>query len=136
MNDFGSQIVSSLLVVKFLEWLKTTGWYQNFATAMPMNNRRVHQIVSAVGAFISALGIHIAFQGTWHDGWHFAGTIPAGPELVQALWAWAQQFMLNQGIFDIVYKQFPSATVTIGNASVTGPADRILPPAVKEGAGV
>jgi hypothetical protein len=128
VREFGSQIVSALIVVKMLELLKNTQWYQHFSTAMPISNRRVHQFVSIAGAFVSALGIHIAVSGSWQNGWRFAGEIPAGPQLFTSFWDWAQQFVLNQGLFDMVYKQFPTATVTVGDRSITGPADRIFPP--------
>jgi hypothetical protein len=130
MHDFGSQAVTALIVVKIIEWMKKTNWYSNFATVMPIDNKWVHRAVSILGALISAVGIHIAFNGDAATGWHFAGTIPPVHTMLEALWDLTQQFVLNEGVFDMVYKT-PVPTTIVH----TVPMPSSLPSSVNQSGG-
>lgn len=108
-----SQLVSAAMVVYGLNTLKRFGWYQQLVAAIPMDDAHIHRVVSALGAFLSAVGIHIAFTGSAEVGWQFAGTIPPLAVLVHALWDWFQQFVMNQVFYDVVMKQPPAPVVRV-----------------------
>lgn len=100
-----SQLVSAAMVVYGLNTLKRFAWYQAFVKALPMDDAHIHRAVSALGAFLSAVGIHIAFTGSAQAGWSFAGTIPPLAILLHGLWDWFQQFVMNQVFYDVVMKE-------------------------------
>ncbi len=97
-----SQLTSAAIVVYLLQWLKKQDWYAKCVTAIPIDDPTVHRLVSALGAFLSAEGVHFAFTGSASAGWHLSATIPPAAVLLHAFWDWAQQFALNQLTYDAV----------------------------------
>lgn len=111
-----SQVTSASMVVYLLQFLKKTSWYPRFAAWLPIADAHVHRLVSIAGAFVSAVGVHIAFTGNATTGWQFAGTIPPLTVLLHAGWDWLQQFALNQLTYDAV-AQKAGVTVVTNQAS-------------------
>lgn len=107
-----SQLTSAAMVVYLLQFLKKTSWYARFATWLPIADAHVHRLVSVMGAFLSAVGVHVAFTGSAAAGWHIAATIPPLTVLLHAAWDWAQQFALNQLTYDAVAQRAGSPTIT------------------------
>jgi hypothetical protein len=106
---FISQLTSAAVVVYLLQFLKKTVWYQRFATRLPIADAHVHRVVSLLGAFISAIGVHIAFTGNAASGWQFAGTIPPLAVVLHSGWDLLQQFALNQLTYDAVAQKAGTA---------------------------
>lgn len=126
-----SQLTSAAIVVYLLQSLKRTGWYTRLAAWMPMKDEHVHRVVSAVGAFLSAEGVHIAFTGDAVAGWHLSATIPPAMVLLHAFWDWAQQFALNQLTYDAVAQR--AGTGKPGELVVTLPSSLPSGPGVQSG---
>jgi hypothetical protein len=110
-------VTSAAVVVYGLQMLKRTGWYANFAQALPIDDAHVHRFVSAIGALLSGVGIHWAATGNADAGWHLAITIPPLMLLLHAVWDWASQFALQQIAYDLVAQK----------AGVTKPIELTLP---------
>lgn len=127
---FISQLTSAAVVVYLLQFLKRTSWYPRFAAWLPMADAHVHRVVSVLGAFVSAVGVHIAFSGNAATGWQFAGTIPPLAVLAHACWDWAQQFALNQLTYDAVAQRAGGLKVgeLVTLPQVAEHADAPLPP--------
>ena len=117
-----SQITSAAMVVYLLQFLKKTAWYPRVAAWLPIADAHVHRLVSLFGAFISAVGVHVAFTGSAAAGWHFAGSIPPIAVLVHSLWDLAQQFALNQLTYDAVAQRAGSKDTvwTVPATAATG----------------
>jgi hypothetical protein len=124
-----SQLTSAAIVVYLLQYLKKTAWYPKFAAAVPMDAAHVHRLVSAAGALLSAVGVHIAFTGDVATGWHFAGTIPPLHEIVHSAWDWAQQFALNQLTYDAVLQRAGTKSIELSSLP-TSPAPTMRLPVV------
>lgn len=127
-----SHLTNSALVVYLLQYLKGTPTYQRFAAWMPMADKKVHVLMSALGAGATSFGMHGAVEGNAALGWHLALTIPPLWMIFHTLWDLAQQLALNQIVFAIAVQQkeaAPVATVPIGlGATVTAPlADATKP---------
>lgn len=116
MNDTVLDHVTSAAVIVYgLNLLKRFGWYQRLATRIPIENANVHRTISAVAAFVTAIGIHVATQGDASTGWHLAITVPPLAVLLHASWDWAQQFGLQQLMFDALsHKLDADAAVEAG----------------------
>ncbi len=128
-----SHVTNSALVVYALQYLKGTAWYQRFAAWLPMEERRVHVLMSAIGAAATGFGMHWAVDGSSIAGYTITLAIPPLWVLLHTIWDWAQQLALNQIIFAIAIQQkeaAPVATVPVGSGiTVTAPV-----PAVNAGA--
>ncbi len=128
-----SHVTNSALVVYLLQYLKGTEWYTRMAQNLPMAERRVHFLVSAIGAFAAALGMHWAVEGSSGAGWSITLAIPPLWALFHAAWDGAQQLALNQIVFAIAVQQKAAAPVltqvVTPKVSVTTPlADKMKEP--------
>lgn len=88
-----SQLTASALVVYTLQALKKAAW-------MPWLTDRTHtlnRLVSALGAALTAVGIHLSFDSTTGTFMATGLTLTA---LGHGLWEWINQFALNQLLFD------------------------------------
>ena len=120
-----SHVTNSALVVYALQYLKGTAWYQRFAAWLPIADRRVHVLMSAVGAFAASVGMHGSFIGAGNtvSGWQLTLSLAIPPlwVVLHAVWDWAQQMALNQLIFAIALQQHAAAPV------VTAPITQKMP---------
>lgn len=120
-----SHLTNSAIVIYSLQFLKGTAAYRKFCAAMPMADRKVHMLMSAIGAFMTAVGMHGAVAGTSASGWQVTLAIPPLWVMFHALWDWAQQMTLNQLAYAIVLQQkeaAPVITIPVGHeATVTAP---------------
>lgn len=120
-----SHLTNSALVVYALEFLKRTRWYRRFAAWLPIEEKKVHVCMSALGAAATGIGMHGAIEGSAVLGWHLSFTIPPLWVILHAAWDWGQQLALNQIVFALAVQQkqaAPVATVPIGDgATVTAP---------------
>ena len=117
-----SHVTNSAIVVYGLQLLKGTTWYRRCADKLPIANAKIHVMVSALGAFATAVGMHGAVTGSATDGWKLALAIPPLWIVLHATWDWAQQMALNQIVFAVAVQQkeaAPALTVPVGNATVT-----------------
>jgi len=112
-----SHFTNSALVVYAIQWLKSTDRYRRFAAALPMADSRVHVLMSAVGAFLTAAGMHGAVVGNMGAGWQITLAIPPLWVLLHAIWDWLQQLMLNQLIFAMTVQQ--KAAAPVGTVQLT-----------------
>ena len=106
-----SHFTNSALIVYLIQWLKGTQRYQRFVTALPIADDRVHVLMSAIGAFATAVGMHGAVKGTSADGWVLTLAIPPLWVILHASWDWAQQMALNQLVFAIAVQRKEAAPV-------------------------
>src|ERR1700685_2089578 len=106
-----SHFTNSALVVAIIQWLKGTARYQRFAAWLPVADAHVHVIMSAIGAFVTAAGMHGTVKGTASDGWMLTLAIPPLWVVLHAAWDWAQQFALNQLVFAIEVQRKEAAPV-------------------------
>lgn len=106
-----SHVTNSALVVYILQYLKGTQLYKRFCAWMPIADKNVHVLMSALGAAGTALGMHGAVKGGSVDGWTLTLMIPPLWVVAHAAWDWAQQFALNQIIFAIAVQQKAAAPV-------------------------
>jgi hypothetical protein len=118
-----SHVTNAALVVYILQYLKRTEWYQRFATALPLANDRVHVGMSALGAFATSVGMHVAVEGNSDAGWHLMLSVPPLWVLAHALWDWAQQMSLNQIVFALAVQRkeaAPVVTTQVRDTCLTG----------------
>lgn len=122
-----SHVTNSALVVYALQYLKGTAWYRRCAAWLPIADKNVHVVMSALGAFATSVGMHATIQGSFASGWHFAGTIPPMWEILHTGWDWGQQFALNQLIFALAVQEkaaAPVVTVPLAHdVTVTAPLE-------------
>ncbi len=127
-----SHVTNSALIVYLLQYLKGTQWYQRFAANLPIADRKVHVLMSALGAAATGLGMHGAIAVTKEGGWILTLAIPPLWLLLHALWDWAQQMALNQIVFALAVQQKAAAPVITVQAtpevSLTAPADTLVKP--------
>jgi hypothetical protein len=120
-----SHLTNSMLVVTLLQYLKGTVWYTRFASALPIADSKVHVVMSGIGAFAAAVGMHGAVKGSSGVGWEIALAIPPLWVLLHSIWDWGQQLALNQLIFAITVQQKKAAPVitevVTPKVSVTAP---------------
>lgn len=120
-----SHVTNSALVVYALQFLKGTATYRRFSAWMPMAESRVHVLMSALGAGMTALGMHGAAKGSSAEGWVLTLMIPPLWVIAHAAWDLAQQMALNQIIFAVAVQQkaaAPVVTVPVGHdVTVTAP---------------
>ncbi len=128
-----SHLTNSALVVYGLQFLKGTTSYRKFAAAMPMADNKVHVLMSALGAFGTAAGMHGAVGGSSLAGWTLTLAIPPLWVVFHGLWDWAQQFALNQIMYSIAVQQKAAAPVV--TAQVT-PEVSVTTPFPKSSVGV
>lgn len=119
-----NHITSAGLVVYGLQMVKSLPWYHRLTAALPWETAMVHRIVSAIAAFVTAIGIHVAVNGSSALGWQLGATIPPVAVLLHGCWDWANQFCLQQLAYDAVVQkagavvapapiQVPPASVTV-----------------------
>ena len=106
-----SHVTNSALVVYALQYFKGTVWYRRFAAALPMAESKVHVLMSAIGAFATAVGMHGAVSGNYGAGWQITLAIPPLWIVLHAFWDWANQMALNQIVFAIAVQQKAAAPV-------------------------
>lgn len=106
-----SHFTNSAMIVYLIQWLKGTQRYQRFAAWLPIADTHVHVVMSALGAFATAIGMHGTVKGTSDDGWMLTLAIPPLWIVLHASWDWAQQFALNQLVFAITVQQKEAAPV-------------------------
>lgn len=123
-----SHLTNSALVVYALQYLKGTAWYSRLATNLPMAEEKVHLLMSALGAFGAAVGMHGAVAGSSGAGWAVTLSVPPLWVLLHSLWDWGQQLALNQIIFAIAVQQKAAAPVITQadtpRVSVTSPLEQ------------
>ena len=122
-----SHFTNSAMIVYLIQWLKGTPRYQRFAAALPIADGRVHVLMSAIGAFATAVGMHGAVKGTSDDGWVLTLAIPPLWIVLHAIWDWAQQLALNQIVFAIAVQRKEAAPVVTAQVTpkiaVTAPLE-------------
>ena len=106
-----SHLTNSALVVLLLQWLKGTAGYQKFAAAMPIASKKVHVLLSVLGAGGSALGMHSAVAGSVGAGYVLTLSIPPLWAVFHAAWDWVQQIALNWLTYVIAVQQRAAAPV-------------------------
>jgi hypothetical protein len=120
-----SHVTNSALIVYLLQFLKRTGWYRRFCAWAPMEEQKVHVLMSAIGAWGTSMGMHGAVAGSSVAGWTLTLAIPPLWVIFHALWDFAQQFALNQIVYAMTLQQkeaAPVGTVQVSPAvSVTAP---------------
>src|ERR1700689_3815449 len=89
-----SHLTNSAMIVYLLQYLKGTDWYRRFAAWMPMEEQKVHVLMSFIGAAATGMGMHGAVEGSSVAGWQIALTIPPLWVMLHALWDTAQQMAL------------------------------------------
>lgn len=117
-----SHVTNAALVVYLLQYLKGTAWYRRCAAWLPIADKNVHVVMSAIGAAATSLGMHGAVTGSVADGWKVALAIPPLWVIAHAAWDWGQQFALNQLTFALAVQQkaaAPVVTVPVGHSDVT-----------------
>ncbi len=126
-----SHVTNSALVVYGLEWLKGTERYQRLCKAVPIADEKISVVMSGLGAWATAIGMHGAIEGSAALGWHLALTIPPLWVIFHAVWDWGQQFALNQIVFAIAVQQkkaAPVLTVPVAkDVTVTAPIEKAAP---------
>ena len=106
-----SHVTNSALIVYLLQYLKGTQWYQRFAHWLPMADTKVHVLMSAIGAFCAAVGMHGTVKGDAGAGYMLTLAIPPLWVVLHATWDWAQQMALNQIVFALAVQQHAAAPV-------------------------
>jgi len=106
-----SHLTNSALIVYLLQYFKRTGWYRRFARWLPMEEQKVHVLMSAVGAFATSIGMHGAAEGSSSIGWTLTLVVPPLWVLFHALWDFMQQMALNQLVFALAVQQHAAAPV-------------------------
>ena len=106
-----SHLTNSALVVLFIQWLKGTARYQRFAAWMPIADKKVHVLLSMIGAGASAFGMHGAVTGSLLAGGVFTFTFPPLWVMLHAGWDWVQQIALNWLTYVIAVQQRAAAPV-------------------------
>jgi hypothetical protein len=126
-----SHLTNSALVVYGLEFLKGTVWYRRLSQALPMAESKVHLLMSAIGAFMTAVGMHGAVSGDSLAGWQLTLAVPPLWILLHAAWDWSQQMALNQIVFALAVQQKAAAPVVTAQVtpklSVTAAAEVLKP---------
>lgn len=122
-----SHFTNSALVVYLIQWLKGTKPYQRFAAWLPIADDHVHVLMSALGAFLTAIGMHGSVKGASTEGWVITLAIPPLWIVLHAAWDWAQQFALNQLVFAIAVQRKEAAPVVTAQVTpkiaVTAPLE-------------
>lgn len=128
-----SHLTNSALVVYALQYLKGTEWYGKLAANLPIADRKVHLLMSALGAFAGAVGMHWAVEGGTDAGWKIAVSIPPLWVVLHGAWDWVQQLALNQLVFAVAVQQKAAAPVmteaVTPRVSVTTPLVNLEPKA-------
>lgn len=100
-DEILSQFTASAMTAYAIEWLKRSQYFP-FITA---ETKTVNRVLSAIGAALTAFGIHTAIEGSSGAGWHVTIAIPSTVLLLHAVWDWAKAFVLNQAVFDGVIQK-------------------------------
>lgn len=102
-----TQLTSSALVVYLIQLLKSAKWFPLLQDGKKWANR----IASIIGAALTALAINYAW--TWDPAtrlFSFSITIPTLTVFLVALFHWAQQFAINELIYQVTANK-PAAPV-------------------------
>lgn len=93
-------LAAGALIMYVQRWMKRFGWYQRFVEAFPAADKRVHQLVAAVGALIAALGIHYTFQGDASSGYQLHVNIPNLTQLAHGGWDFLNVYIFQNLAYD------------------------------------
>jgi hypothetical protein len=124
-------LTSSAFVVYLVEFIKGTARYRRWIDAAAIPASYVHVFLSAVGAFFTAVGMHLAVQGTSVSGWQITVAVPPLVVLLHATWDWAQQLALNQIVFALAVQQKAAAPVVTQQVTPKVSVTAALPDAIK-----
>ncbi len=117
-SQITNHLTSAMLIVYVLKWLRSTKLYQRCVGWLPISNGKIHVIVSGIGAFIAAVGIHGSISGNYSDGWKYAGTIPSLAVMWHMAVDWGTQMAFNQGVFAVAVQEKAAAPVVTVPVSV------------------
>lgn len=109
---FSSQLAVAYATSTAIKWLK----YQKWFPLMQQEAAVLNRMFSAAIAFIAAIGIHYTFdvvQGTLV----ITGLTIAG--VTHGLWAWGEQFALQQGVFKLIVQPEEARQQKIGQLPTT-----------------
>lgn len=120
-NEIVSQFTAAAVVVYALQMIKKSAWFP----WMTQETTTLNRLVSAAGAFIGSIGVHMAFsagQATAPDGTYLITVTGLTLANVGAgLWHWMNQFAGQQLLYDgIVSKTSPKTPQAV--TSVPQPA--------------
>src|SRR5262245_22656447 len=95
-----TELLSTQLAVAYatstaLKWLKYQHWFPLMAKEAAVLNR----LFSLAVAFIAAIGIHYTFDAATGTMVITGLTLPG---ILHGLWAWFEQFAMQQGVFKVI----------------------------------
>lgn len=77
--------------------------YAAIVRGLPGADKYAHIAIAALLSLAGTLGIHYSWNWSWDHGGHFSGDIPAGQELLLALWTatktWGKTMLTQQTIY-------------------------------------
>lgn len=98
--DFGTSVMSGVILMYIQSWLKRFDWYKAFVTRFPMADKYVHRMVAALGSFFMVLGVTYTVTGDRSVGWMLQLQIPNQENLVHAIWTFLVSFFSQQVAYD------------------------------------
>jgi hypothetical protein len=98
--DVVPYFTSGILIYYAQKYLKHFPIYAAFVKAMPGAEKWAHRAFALLASAVAAFGIHTTFEGSFEQGWHFAGTIPDGWTLLHSAWDLIKVFSFQQFVYD------------------------------------
>ena len=115
MDEVLSQLTAAAVTVYALQALKTARWFP----WVKQETAGLNRLLSALGALISAVGVHFAFDAAQNANGTYVVTITGATvgNIAHGVWHWMNQFALQQIAYDgVVSKtslQTPQAVTTV-----------------------
>lgn len=115
-----TSIVVGIFVMYIQRWLKKFSWYSALIQKFPMADKRVHQLIAGVIAFVTAIGVSYTWAVGVDGVRHLTIDIPSNQALLDAAWNWATVYITQNFAYDATRR--PAEVVTYKqNAPVAGP---------------
>lgn len=103
MDEMLSQLTAAAVTVYALQALKSSRWFPWLTQQTTTLNR----LVSGLGALISAVGVHFAFDAAQNATGTYVVTITGATfsNIAHGIWHWINQFALQQIAYDGVVRK-------------------------------